>query len=116
NPDAVIVRTNLAHAAIALDTDASGAPVGPGFDAAYLASLSADAVPTLLGVLPGLPEDSRCIVARRLLDRWGHAPKLDWRSWNLPRMRAHRLVRGEAEALRRVSAPEHGCLEEEAIR
>ncbi|TVP55695.1 MAG: DUF4173 domain-containing protein, partial [Gemmatimonadales bacterium] len=28
NPDAVIVRTILAHAAIALDTDASGAPVG----------------------------------------------------------------------------------------
>ncbi len=115
NPDAVIVRANLSHAGIALDAGAAGLPVGPGFDAAYLASLSADAVPTLLGVLPRLPHDSRCIVARALLDRWESAAELDWRSWNVPRVRAHRRVRADAEALRRLSAPASGCLTEEAI-
>src|SRR3712207_7202521 len=44
NPDDLIVRTNLSHAEI----------WGRGFDAAYVAGLSADAVPALAASLPAL--------------------------------------------------------------
>src|SRR6185503_6791564 len=58
-PDGVIVRTNAWR-------------VGQGrsLDAAHLASLGAGAVPAALAVLPALPANERCEVARLLFDRW----------------------------------------------
>jgi hypothetical protein len=81
-------------------------PSGEGVDARYLASLSADAVPTLVDALPALPPQPRCVLARGLLERWGpdkvHEP--DWRSWNWSVDRARATVGAEAEALRAMVA------------
>jgi hypothetical protein len=99
NPDEWIARTNLERArSPSTVTDRSG----EGVDARYLASLSADAVPTLMGALSELPPQSRCVVARRLLKRWGPdvQQEPDWRSWNWPVARARQMVSAETEALR----------------
>src|SRR5205807_1779970 len=81
NPDAFIVRTNLAR-------PAEHRP----FDAAYAASLGADAVPDLLTALPRLEDAEQCRAARRLLSRWtpggARAVEDGWRHWNLARARA----------------------------
>lgn len=55
NPESVVVRHNVAHA------ERTGS-----FDPAYLAELSQDAVPTLIGELPRLDETDREEVLRRL--------------------------------------------------
>src|SRR5207253_11344203 len=55
NPDALIVRTNLARP-----------PAERPFDGWYAASLSADAVPLLLQALPRLDPAARCAVAAGL--------------------------------------------------
>jgi hypothetical protein len=87
NPSARIVRAN---AALARERGA--------FDAGYATSLGADAVPALIDAAPQLGRRDRAEVARRLL---GQGPgRSDWRSWNLSRARAARVV-GEDEALLR---------------
>ncbi len=88
NPDAMIVRHNLAR-------PASERP----FDALYAARLGADAVPILLEALPGLEPKARCDVARKLLVLWGPEAHADWRSWTWPRGAARRLVRAHAAEL-----------------
>jgi hypothetical protein len=99
NPDALIVRTNLARPAHARP-----------FDARYAASLSADAVPDLLAALPRLAASEQCRVAGRLLARW--APGAtgggddDWRNWNLARARARRAVREHETSLRALTCTE----------
>jgi hypothetical protein len=55
NPEAIVVRHNVAHA------ERTGR-----FDPAYLAELSEDAVPTLVGELPRLAGTDRAEVLRRL--------------------------------------------------
>ncbi|QIN79139.1 DUF4173 domain-containing protein [Rubrobacter marinus] len=81
SPDALIVRTNLARA-----------ERGEELDVAYLASLSADAVPALSAGLPRLPEGARRDLEARLEARWaGEAPG-DWRTYNLSRSRAREAV------------------------
>lgn len=98
NPDVRIARTNLERAgAVPAVTDGSR----DGVDARYLASLSADAVPTLLDALPALPAEPRCVLALGLLDRWGPNARRrpDWRSWNWPEARARERVGREAAAL-----------------
>ncbi|HZD06470.1 MAG TPA: DUF4173 domain-containing protein [Longimicrobiales bacterium] len=107
NPDVWIARTNLARtglgsAAVATPapaTDRGSATPRP-VDAAYLASLSADAVPTLVGALPRLPAEARCTLARGLLRRWGPERRVDWRSWNRSAARARNVVRLESAELR----------------
>ena len=94
DPDAFIVRRNLAH-------PGSERP----FDVAYAANrLSGDAVPTLLAGLPGLPPEGRCDAARFLLARWnGEGNRRrggDWRSWNWGRARARGAVRSQGGQLR----------------
>ena len=79
NPDALIVRVN-----------ASRASVQP-FDVDYAASLSADAVPALVAVLPSLPPAAQTEVAAKLLPAWSADPA-DWRSWNWGRMTAFHAV------------------------
>jgi len=84
NPDALIVRTNLAR-------PAAERP----FDGWYAASLSADAVPVLLEALPRLEPRALCSVAEGLLDQRRKLERDDWRSWNFARARARRLLRGQ---------------------
>ena len=79
NPDGAIVRYNAGRA-------------GKEFDASYAGSLSADAVPSLLAVLPRVDTVSRCRIAATLLKRWGHTAESDWRTWSLSRWRAHRAL------------------------
>jgi hypothetical protein len=80
NPDALIVRTNVARTAI------------QPFDADYAGSLSADAVPELIAALPSLPEEERCQAAADILLDWsppeGRGEQRDWRTWNWSRSRA----------------------------
>jgi hypothetical protein len=84
NPDALIVRTNLARP-----------PAERPFDGLYAASLSADAVPLLLDALPRLDERAKCYVAAGLLEQRRRLERYDWRSWNFARARARRLLRGD---------------------
>jgi hypothetical protein len=89
NPDAFIVRINLARPTAERQ-----------FDVKYATTLGADAVPRLLDALPQLPVQDRCLAATALLQRWGGDNGSDWRSWNWSRSRARRLVREQAETLR----------------
>jgi hypothetical protein len=90
NPDARIAQANLQRATTTeLDT----------LDVTYLGSLSADAVPTLLDAVPSLSTEHRCVLADRLLGRWGPAQPVDWRSWNWSSSRARNAVATEAGAL-----------------
>ncbi|HEY1402724.1 MAG TPA: DUF4173 domain-containing protein [Pyrinomonadaceae bacterium] len=95
NPDAYIVRANAAHAR-----------AGRSFDGQYAASLSADAVPSLVAALPSLGRDERCYVASALSARWsGRAPGEDWRAWSLARSRAWRTVAAHQESLSEATCP-----------
>lgn len=80
NPDARIVCANAARAAQSHQ-----------FDAAYAASLSADAVPALVAALPSLPPAVQGDVAARLLPLWSRNGD-DWRSWNWGRFSACHAV------------------------
>ncbi len=82
NPDAFIVRVNLAR-------PAAERP----FDGRYAASLGTDAVPDLLDALPRLEAREQCRAARGLMARWHELEHDDWRNWNLSRVRARRLLR-----------------------
>ncbi len=86
NPDALIARRNIARA--------TG---GRKFDAAYVASLSADAVPTLIESLPELKPADRSKIACELRGRLSLTKPIDWRTWNLSRWQARRAFqRSEA--------------------
>jgi hypothetical protein len=89
NPDALIVRTNVAHAR-----------AGRGFDAAYALSLSADAVPALIESLPELKDqrDQRYL-AVELLEQWSGDEDADWRTWNWSRSQVRPAVRDNWGAL-----------------
>jgi hypothetical protein len=86
NPDALIVRTNVTR---------------PAVDVGYLAGLSDDAVPTLVARLPELPRQQRSYLAARLLQS---KPGSDWRSWNVSRARAERVLREHRAELARLAA------------
>ena len=91
NPDALIARVNTDRAI-----------EGRRFDARYVTSLSADAVPRLVQALPALPPPDRCAVARALLAR--HArDTMDWRTWNWSRSRASHVM--EENQARLAEAP-----------
>jgi len=82
NPDAFIVRTNLARTE-------SRTP----FDGAYAASLSADAVPVLLEEGVVLSAEQRT----ELLTRWTSTSGSDWRTWNWGRSQARQAVRASLD-------------------
>jgi hypothetical protein len=88
NPDALIVRVNVAHA-----------QAGRAFDADYATSLSADAYPALLESLPALSRYNRCVIANNLLDRRDSLEAGDWRTWNRSRSTARNILREAAPAL-----------------
>lgn len=88
NPEALIVRTNLARAA-----------EGKRFDADYAARSGPDALPLLLDAMPKLkPEDQRTI-AEALLARMDRQPATDWRNWNWSQARANELVNAQRYTL-----------------
>src|SRR5439155_1677090 len=83
------------------------------FDAAYAASLGADAVPDLLAAFARLGDQDKCRAAAALLARWtpegsgGKRPAADgWRNWNLARARARRAVHEHAALLKATPCPE----------
>jgi Domain of unknown function (DUF4173) len=86
NPDALIARTNLSR---------------PHVDVAYVASLSDDAVPTLLDRLPSLPPKLRQDLARRLLAR--EEQPVRWQSFNVAHLSASRLLTRHESELRRYA-------------
>jgi hypothetical protein len=64
---------------------------GKTFDAPYLASLSADAVPPLLTSLGAMNEEDRRTVEEALRSRWSSSGE-DWRTYNLGRSQARGMV------------------------
>jgi hypothetical protein len=95
SPDALIARVNVNRVRAGYD-----------FDAAYAASLSADAVPTLIEALDDLAPEDRCVAAARVLERWTRPDESDWRSWNLSRSKAMAVVDENAQRLRSHSCDE----------
>jgi hypothetical protein len=87
NPDALIVRENLARYQVSGKLDAS-----------YLAGLSADATPELVAALPTLDDTSRVTIAQALA--WQRdaltttAAGQGWPSWSLPRAQAQAALEG----------------------
>jgi hypothetical protein len=92
NPDAVIARANSARAQAVHR-----------FDARYVASLSADAVPTLIEALPTLTRGQRREVARAILARWTPPPSRDWRTWNWGRSQAWAAVESNREMIQQMA-------------
>jgi len=97
NPDAFIVRTNLARP-----------PAERPFDGWYAASLSADAVPLLVEALPRLDARAQCTVAVGLLTQRDRLERGDWRNWNFARSRARRLLRDQETRLQALRCPTYG--------
>ena len=89
NPDAFIVRTNIAlmHQ-------------GREFDAPYNAgSLSDDAIPVVLEALPSMSADDQCATKWRLHNRMiGAVDESDLRSWNLSRANSRSLLEENYQA------------------
>jgi hypothetical protein len=92
NPDALIARTNLERAR-----------TGHIFDAGYVASLSADAVPEIVAGLPTLNPVDRCTLAKALLNEWSFSDTPDWRSWTISGTQARHAVSLNASTLRDAS-------------
>ena len=88
SPQDYIVRSNLAR----IEQQKP-------FDAQYAASLSADAVPALVGSFGMLSADQRCEVAGGLVRRFGVPERQDFRSWNFSGDRALRLLAEHPEVL-----------------
>lgn len=95
NPDALIVRANVAHAL-----------EGRAFDAGYASSLSADATPALIESLPFLSRNDQCVITRSVLDRWTQSEQTDWRTWNRARSQARASVRESVAALEGRACPQ----------
>ena len=95
NPEALVVRVNVARA-VAGDT----------LDTNYLAAgLGADAAPALAASLSALSTGARCRLSRTIFDdRWEAAE--DWRSWNLARQRRRMLARVDEVRAMRAQFPE----------
>ena len=86
NPDEFIVKTNIALM-----------QQGREFDAAYNASLSDDAIPSVIKELPEMGFDDQCTVKWKMHNRRLEAAvETDFRSWNLSRSRAQILLEQNA--------------------
>lgn len=85
NPDAIIVRANIARVA-----------EGKRFDANYASQLSLDAAPTQVALLDRVGDAHRCTVRRDLARDARHEVDesergtRDWRAWSVSRWRAER--------------------------
>jgi hypothetical protein len=88
NPDALIVRTNVALV-----------QAGRRFDASYAASLSADAVPALVAGMAKLSQAECSAAATRVLADWQAPIHADWRAWSWSRREAWRVTEGNRSRL-----------------
>jgi hypothetical protein len=92
-PQAFVAAQNVARA---LDPGSIPADGSSGLDAAYLAALGDDAVPSLLSGLPSMSAQDQAIVTRFLVRRRAQLEALanaeGWPSWNLARERARGLL------------------------
>lgn len=88
NPDDMIVRTNAARA-------------GKPFDAYYAASLSDDAVPALIDVMPQMQCSERVIIAHRVLKTAQR--EQGWRGWSLSRSRASAVAKKNLPLLEQIT-------------
>lgn len=95
NPNALIAEVNTARARQGLR-----------FDAHYTASLGADAVPILVPALRDLAPADRCAIRIRLLEHWSGPAYSDWRSWNMSRAKARRVVQENLAMLTSLSCPD----------
>jgi len=78
NPDARIAQVNLAQL-----SQTTQHPKEQKFDAAYLTSLSADAIPLLIKQLPQIPQQQRCHLYHLLAKHPVLGQKnSDWRNWH----------------------------------
>jgi hypothetical protein len=94
NPDAFIVRTNIALA-----------QQGREFDASYNSRLSDDAMPVLIESLEKLNPQAQRIVALRLADRYNQSKcEGDLRSWNLSRRETHEMLATNTDLIREIEA------------
>lgn len=82
SPDAVIARVNL-----------SRIDAGKGFDVAYVERLSADAAPALMARLTSLESEAQCVAWRLVSERAERGVEGGWRTWNLSRSVARRMLR-----------------------
>jgi hypothetical protein len=89
NPDRLIARVNIQHAIAGRD-----------FDASYVTSLSADAVPELVGSLEKLSAPQRCALASRILLNEPLSEIPGWRRWNWSRAEAAHSLAAGGQALR----------------
>lgn len=92
NPAGMVTRHNLDR------IDELG-----GVDVEYLGSLGSDAAPVLLARLDELSYEEQCLVANRLLSRWGPERSWDWRSFNWSETQARRAVEHDLGKLRRLA-------------
>jgi hypothetical protein len=95
NPDDFIVRVNAGRVEATNPLDTS-----------YVASLSADAVPALIAVLPKMNAHDECVTAGRLLDRWSPPQHFDVLTWNLARSLAWQAVGANWNYLQSVACPQ----------
>jgi Domain of unknown function (DUF4153) len=95
NPDALIVRTNIAQVRD-----------GRRFDSVYVSMLSADAVPALVEALPAMNHYDQCLVTTGLLRRYDELGRQDWRSWNRSRALALKVIEERASDMRAVACPQ----------
>jgi hypothetical protein len=113
NPAAVAARSHLDRAGEPVSTAAGPASAASapeaGLDASYLAYLGSDAVPIVVERLDELGDADRCLVARRLLSRWGPEREWDWRSWNSADRRARHVVGAEVGRLRMMAGVGETC-------
>jgi hypothetical protein len=97
NPDAFIVRMNIARA-----------QAGRRFDTSYAVSLSADAVPALVIALPKLSQAARQEVANHLLAQWSPPGYSDWRAGSWSRRKAWQVTAENLPRLLRWKAGQPG--------
>jgi hypothetical protein len=85
NPDAQIAQVNLAQLSPQSEQlqQSKEQKKEQQFDAAYLTSLSADAIPSLIKQLPKIPQQQRCHLHRLLTKHPVFLDKTsDWRNWH----------------------------------
>lgn len=106
----LVVNPAARSAADQLDRRSPGGEVAAGApDARYLASLGSDAVPILLDRFDHLDPEGACVVARRLLSRWGPDRPRDWRNWNRANRAAMDAVAAAQMALRAAAGRGDRC-------
>jgi hypothetical protein len=81
NPDGLVARVNLERAR-----------AGRELDMDLLSTLSADAIPALLQAVRDSPSAGNCAIAQAVAVPENSLARGDWRTWNVSRARARRVI------------------------